>query len=117
MAIEIKLNSGDYLFHQGERGDFGYIVKIGTIEIIKSNIDNDTILAILGPGSLFGEMALIDGGPRSTGARAKGQSIVTRIRANTFNAFIQNNPDIATRIIKNLAMQLRLANENNRRDV
>ena len=68
------------------------------------------ILAELEAGSLFGEMALIDGNPRSAGARAKVDSSVNEIRSDTFDEYIRNNTDAALRLMKTLAGQLRTAN-------
>ena len=110
MADERTLTGGEYLFREGESADYGYVVKTGQIEIVKSGVDGEIILTELGPGSLFGEMALIDGSPRSAGARASVDSSVTEIRSNTFNQYIRNNPDAAVRVMKTLAEQLRSAN-------
>ena len=110
MADERTLTGGEYLFREGESADYGYVVKTGNIEIVKSGIDGEIILAELGPGSLFGEMALIDGSPRSAGARASVDSSVTEVRSDTFNQYIRNNPDAAVRVMKTLAGQLRSAN-------
>ena len=110
MADERTLTGGEYLFREGESADYGYVVKTGQIEIVKSGIDGEIILTELGPGSLFGEMALIDGSPRSAGARASVDSSVTEVRSDTFNQYIRNNPDAAVRVMKTLAGQLRSAN-------
>ena len=110
MADERTLTNGEYLFREGESADYGYVVKTGQIEIVKSGIDGEIILTELGPGSLFGEMALIDGSPRSAGARASVDSSITEVRSDTFNQYIRNNPDAAVRVMKTLAGQLRSAN-------
>ena len=110
MADERTLTGGEYLFREGESADYGYVVKTGQIEIVKSGVDGEIILTELGPGSLFGEMALIDGSPRSAGARASVDSSVNEVRSDTFNQYIRNNPDAAVRVMKTLAGQLRSAN-------
>ncbi|MDP6019742.1 MAG: HlyD family type I secretion periplasmic adaptor subunit [Alphaproteobacteria bacterium] len=110
MSDDRTLTGGEYLFREGESADYGYVVKTGTIEIVKSGIDGEMILAELEAGSLFGEMALIDGNPRSAGARAKVDSSVNEIRSDTFDEYIRNNTDAALRLMKTLAGQLRTAN-------
>ena len=110
MADERTLTGGEFLFREGESADYGYVVKTGKIEIVKSGVDGEIILTELGPGSLFGEMALIDGSPRSAGARARVDSSVNEVRSDTFNQYIRNNPDAAVRVMKTLAGQLRSAN-------
>ena len=110
MAEVRSLTSGEFLFREGESAEYGYVVKSGQVDIVKSGIEGEMVLAELGPGSLFGEMALIDGSPRSAGARARVDSSVTEIRSDTFNQYIRNNPDAAVRLMKTLAGQLRSAN-------
>ena len=112
MADVRTLAGGEYLFREGESAEYGYVVKSGKIEIVKSGVDGEMVLAKLGPASLFGEMALIDGSPRSAGARASEDSSVTEIRSDTFNQYIRNNPDAAVRLMKTLAGQLRSANKD-----
>ena len=111
MAAERTLTGGEYLFREGESADYGYVVKSGQIEIIKSGIDGEIVLAELGPGSLFGEMALIDGNPRSASARAQLDSSVNEIRSDTFNQYIRDNPEAAVRLMKTLAGQIRSGNK------
>ena len=110
MADVRSLTGGEFLFREGESAEYGYVVKSGQVDIVKSGLEGEMVLAELGPGSLFGEMALIDGSPRSAGARARVDSSVTEIRSDTFNQYIRNNPDAAVRLMKTLAGQLRSAN-------
>ena len=112
MAKSRTLNAGEYLFREGESAEYGYVVKSGKIEIVKSGAASEMILAELGPRSLFGEMALIDGSPRSASARASVETSVTEIRSDTFNHLIRNDPDTAVRLMKALAGQLRSANND-----
>ena len=53
MSDDRTLTGGEYLFREGESADYGYVVKTGTIEIVKSGIDGEMILAELEAGSLF----------------------------------------------------------------
>ena len=112
MAKLRTLTAGEYLFEEGDSAEYGYVVKSGQMEIVKSSVTGELVLAELGPGSLFGEMALIDGSPRSAGARASENSSVTEIRSDTFNHLIRNDPDTAVRLMKALAGQLRSANKD-----
>ena len=110
MSKERKLPTGEYLFREGETAEFAYILKEGSIELIKSSIDGDLVLAEIEPGTLFGEMALIDGSPRSASARATSDSVLTEVRSDSFEQYIKSKPDAAVRIMKNLSSQLRSAN-------
>ena len=111
MPDERTLATGEYLFREGESAVYGYVVKSGHITVVKLGLDGERVLAELGPGSLFGEMALIDGNPRSASARAQEESVVTEIDSETFNDYIRTNPKAARRIMQTLVGQIRTANK------
>ncbi|SVD73963.1 uncharacterized protein METZ01_LOCUS426817, partial [marine metagenome] len=110
MPDERTLAKGEYLFREGESAVYGYIVKTGRVAIVKSGLDGERVLGELGPGALLGEMALIDGNPRSASARAEEESVVTEISSKVFNDYIRTNPNAARRIMETLAGQVRTAN-------
>ena len=57
---------GQYVFHQGDTGDAVFVLTERRVKVIFSSADGDEmILATLQPPNVFGELALIDGGPRS----------------------------------------------------
>jgi CRP-like cAMP-binding protein len=63
---ETKLRRGDVLFHEGDSGDKLYIVLDGKVKLGRTSSDGrENLLAILGPGQMFGELSLFDPGPRS----------------------------------------------------
>ena len=111
MPGERTLAIGEYIFREGESAVYGYVVKSGQIAIVKSGLDGEIILSELGPGSLFGEMALIDSEPRSAAARAQEETVLTEIGSERFNEYIRNNPDGARRIMQTLVGQIRTANK------
>ena len=111
MAVERTLATGEYIFREGESAVYGYVVKTGRIAIVKSGLDGERVLTELGPGSLFGEMALIDGKPRSAGARAQEESVLTEIDSETFNDYISGHPNAARRIMQTLVGQIRATNQ------
>ena len=111
MPGERTFATGEYIFREGESGVYGYIIKSGRVVIVKSGLDGERVLGELGPGSLLGEMALIDGNPRSASARADAESVVTEITSKTFNDYIRSNPNAARRIMQTLVGQIRTANK------
>ena len=108
---DLSFTNGEYIFREGESAKFAYIVKSGEVEITKITSVGEDILASINNPVLFGEMALIDGSPRSAGARAKGDTVVTEVTSAAFSQYIKNNPDAAIRIMKNLSESLRGANQ------
>ena len=62
----VKLRRGEVLFHEGDTGDKLYIVGEGKVKLGRTSADGrENLLAILGPGQMFGELSLFDPGPRS----------------------------------------------------
>ena len=106
-----SFTDGEFIFREGESAEYAYVVKSGIVYITKITARGEEVLVELEPPSLFGEMALIDGSPRSAGARAKGDTIVTEVSSAAFGQYIKNNPDAAIRIMKNLSENLRSANQ------
>ena len=111
MAGNLSFTDGEYLFREGESGQYAYIVNSGKIEITKISANGEDVLVTLEPPSLFGEMALIDGSPRSASARAKGDTIITEVTSAAFDQYIKKNPEAAVRIMKGISENLRTANQ------
>ena len=112
MATDRILPKGEFIFREGESADYAYVLKDGGVEILKTGIDGEVVLATLEKANtLFGEMALIDGAPRSAGARASSDTTVTEIQQDDFLQYVQKNPTAALNIMKNLSGQLREANK------
>ena len=111
MAGDRFLPKGEFIFREGETAEYAYVLKEGTVEILKSGLDGEVILTTIDtPNSLFGEMALIDGAPRSAGARASSDASVTEVSQADFLGYVQQNPAAAMNIMKNLSKELRTAN-------
>ena len=68
---EIELARGELLFHEGDPGDSLYVVLRGKIKLGRTSGDGrENLVAVLGPGEMFGELSLFDPGPRSAAATA-----------------------------------------------
>ncbi len=63
-------DTGDFLFEEGDIGDFAYIIESGTVEVFHLRGTNKLVLSKLGEGDMLGEMAIIDKQPRSATAQA-----------------------------------------------
>ncbi|MDC0158813.1 HlyD family type I secretion periplasmic adaptor subunit [Rhodospirillaceae bacterium] len=111
MPGDQSYTDGEYIFREGESAVFAYIVKSGNVEITKHGTAGEQVLAELPPPTIFGEMALIDGNPRSAGARAKGDTVATEVTEEAFLAYLRQNPEAAVRIMKNISENLRVSNQ------
>ena len=103
---------GTVLFEEGQPGDFMYVVQTGEVEIRRQVGDIERVLAVLPPGEFFGEMAILNGRPRSATAVVKSASRLLVIEGKTFEAMMRARPEIALRIIKALATRLESANQH-----
>jgi CRP-like cAMP-binding protein len=104
--------AGTVLFKEGAPGDYMYVVQAGEVEIRRSVGDIERVLAILPPGEFFGEMAILNGRPRSATAVTRTAARLLVIEGKTFEAMLRARPEIAMRIIKALATRLESANQH-----
>lgn len=98
---------GDSVFREGEPGDAAFIVETGMIAISKEINGERVELAQLGPGELFGEMAIIDGSRRMADATATEESVVVRIPADQFAAKLARSDPFVQALMKILVNNLR----------
>jgi len=94
---------GQVIFASGEAGDFMYVVRSGEIEIERDG----KLIETLSTGGIFGEMALIDGSPRSATARAKTDAEVAPINEKSFLFLVHETPFFAIAVMRTLAERLR----------
>jgi CRP-like cAMP-binding protein len=100
------LPKGTVLFREGEPGKEMYVLQSGKIAISKKVRDVEKVLAVLGPGEFFGEMAIISNKPRNASATVEEDARLLLIDPKTFEAMIRGNSEIAVRMIKKLAERL-----------
>ena len=101
-----EFRKGTVLFREGEPGKEMFVIQSGKVSISKRVRDVDKVLAILGPGEFFGEMAIISNRPRNAAAAVTEDSRLLVIDPKTFEGMIRGNSEIAIRLIKKLAERL-----------
>lgn len=101
------LPEGDILFREGDAGDAAFIVESGQIGIYKMVEGEQVELAVLNPGELFGEMAIIDGSKRMAFAVAKEETVVVEIPAKTLEQKLAKSDPFLRAIMKILVNSLR----------
>jgi len=107
----IKVEAGRMLFPAGEPGDGCYYVDQGLLKVsVLSASGNERILAIMGPGSLIGELSMLDQGPRSAAVAAVKDSQLRFIGRAQFLAFAEANPEVYKHLVAMLAQRLRMTN-------
>jgi CRP-like cAMP-binding protein len=106
LAKAVKLRSvgpGEVVVRVGEGGLGFYVLLSGGVEVRKGN----RVLARLGPGQFFGEMALLDEQPRSADVVAAGPTIVGVLSRWEFDAFAETHRGVYKGMLKELARRLR----------
>src|SRR5215471_12196380 len=104
--------ANESIFLMGSPGDSMVAVLSGTIRIsVPSPDGKEIVLAILGPGEICGEIALLDGKERSADARAATDCTVVVLERRDVLAFFGQHPDAWARLIEVLCERLRLADQ------
>lgn len=109
IGYEKQLKGGEVLFKEGESGDEMYLIRSGKIKIVKDLEGTTKILAIIGEGEFFGEMALLDKSPRSASAIAETDARLIIVDRDAFLSSVNKNPFIKY-IIETLTTRLRKTN-------
>jgi len=103
-----RVRAGDHVFRQNDAGTSFYIIESGSVKIERvSSEGKEVILAMFGAGDFFGELALLDGEPRSADAIAKEDSTLLVLERDDFQRFIVQDPGAATRLLAALSRRLR----------
>lgn len=103
-----SVEAGEPVFWFGDRGDTLYIVEDGRAEVTAPDARGGHVrLDTLGPGGVFGELGLIDGGPRSATVRALTDCSLLALPREPFHAFLRQRPDVAIDMLQVLGARLR----------
>jgi CRP-like cAMP-binding protein len=105
------LPAGSLLFREGDPGGEMYVLQAGVVRITRRSRGAEMLLATLGPGEFFGEMAIISSKPRTATAEVVSEARVLTIDAKTFDTMVRSNVEIAVRLIKKFAERLAQADE------
>jgi CRP/FNR family transcriptional regulator, cyclic AMP receptor protein len=107
-ARPVSLKADQTLFMVGDEGDGCYRVEEGLLKAsIAAPAGGERILAILGPGSVVGELSMIDRGPRSASVTALRESKLSFVGRSAFEAFGQSRPELYRHVATLLAQRLR----------
>ena len=107
-----RYRSGEAVFHKDDPGAMLYILVGGLVKItLPSEEGHEAVLALVGAGEMFGELALLDGQPRSASAVAMETSEALTIRREDFLEFLKDHADASISIIAMLSRRLRNTND------
>ena len=110
---EVDLSRGATLFYEGDPGDQLYFIVSGKMKLGRTASDGrENLVAVMGPGEIFGEMALFDPSPRSTSATAVSETRLAGLKHENLRKVIQRSPEVSAQLLQALARRLRRTNEN-----
>jgi CRP/FNR family cyclic AMP-dependent transcriptional regulator len=103
---------GDLVFQEGEQGAEVFLVLTGKVKILRTAADGrENLLAVLGPGEVFGELSLFDPGPRTATARALEAGELASLAHDQLQTWLAERPDAAGVLLRVLARRLRRTND------
>lgn len=109
----LRLREGETLFERGDIGDGCYWLRRGVLAVyVVSASGEQRILAILGPNAIVGELAMIDGLPRSASIRALRACELNFVSRAAFTDMLRQHPELYGDIVKTLAARLRQTDED-----
>ena len=112
VAVLRAFPAGTRVFHEGDRSDACYIVSEGSFRVTREHSDGRAItLATLGPGEVFGELAMLDGDLRSASAEALTDGELLALPAVDVKSLLARHPEISVKLVAALVRRLRAANE------
>jgi CRP/FNR family cyclic AMP-dependent transcriptional regulator len=107
----VSFKAGDTIIAEGDDGDTAFFIVSGSVEVIIGQGANARTVGTLQTGEVFGEMCLIEPGPRSATVRAATDAECLAASYAEFVAAIEENPARAVGFMKTLVRRLRLMND------
>jgi CRP/FNR family transcriptional regulator len=112
VAIPRSFPAGVRVFHEGDHSNACYLVRSGDLRVTREHSDGRAIaLATLGPGDLFGELAMLDGQARSASVETLSESELLALPASDFRRLLAEHPEISVKLVGALTRRLRETNE------
>nr|WP_231710392.1 Crp/Fnr family transcriptional regulator [Roseibium limicola] len=112
LARPMTLKAGAILFEAGDPGNGCYAVTEGSLKVSMLSVEGDEqLLAVLGPGHLVGELALLDGRPRSATVTALKAAQLSFIDKAGFERFADENPAVYRHMLSIVGQRLRHSND------
>jgi CRP/FNR family transcriptional regulator, cyclic AMP receptor protein len=112
VSVARSFPAGVRVFHEGDHSDACYLVRKGDLRVTREHPDGRAIaLATLGPGDIFGELAMLDGEARSASVETLSDSELLALPAADVRRLLADHPGISVKLIAALTRRLRETNE------
>ncbi len=107
LAEEVRFGDGRIVVQAGSPGRAFYVIADGKANVFRTVLPSGRRIARLGPGDFFGEISLLDGGPRSATVVADGSVLAIRLMRGAFHKLLRSEPSIALAVMQGLANRAR----------
>ena len=112
---KVKIRAFSPIVKQGEHGDFMFLILDGEARVSVRTSGKEDVIAVLGVGDFFGEVALLDQGPRSTDVFANKDCVLLRLSKENFERIMKEHTELANRFLlamnRILGTRIRATNE------
>lgn len=109
----VSFSRGQVVFTEGEPGETLYIITSGKVKIGRKSVDGrESLLTLMGPSDMFGELAIFDPGPRTSTVTALSDVQAVMMHRKVLRNWIADRPEIAEQLLRVLARRLRRTNDN-----
>lgn len=107
-----QLARGEVVFREGDPGDSLYVILAGKVKLARTSVDGrESLMAVHGPGEMFGELSLFDPGPRLSTAYVVSDTDMISLGNDALRTFLADHPAVAMQMLAGLAHRLRRTNE------
>jgi CRP/FNR family transcriptional regulator len=112
-VLEESCRAREYIFHEGDPALWLYLVKTGHVRIVRhSRGGKDVVLELLGPGEIFGGVAVIERRPYPASAQATEPSVVVKIPADVVAGLAERHPSLVREMALLIGRRLRAAHDS-----
>jgi CRP-like cAMP-binding protein len=109
-ARQQSCRAREYLFHEGDPALWLWLVKTGHVRIVRhSRAGKDVVLELLGPGEIFGGVAVLEGRPYPATAQATEAGVVVKIPAEIVLGLVERHPPVVREVMRLIGRRLRTA--------
>ena len=105
VAKSVRYSAGRVIVREGSPGKAFFVIVTGKAKVVSE--ERNRVLAELGPGDFFGELALLDGGPRTASVVAQSGVETIQLSRKAFQELVNDEPEVGLRIMKDLAGRIR----------
>ncbi len=103
--------AGEIIINKGDVGKHMYVIQNGSVEVFIPNEGREIILAELGRGEIFGEMAIFENEVRSASVRAKSKARLLTVDKKNFLRRVHADPTLAYKLVQKLSHRIREMNK------